>query len=555
MNTLKKISFLFLASTAIGFAQEADAVKKVIDSEKLENAKAQLKSILLAKPTNGKAAFLLGTVYLKQNIEDSAKIFFNKGLVATESARINNLGLAQIDLENGNVAAGKTKIDAVLKELKKKDLEEYVYAARAYMNNSKPDFKSAIAILTKAKELNGTDAQVQLALGDAFYGDKNQNDAFGAYRNALSVDPTLIRAKMQLGVLLKGANQFDDAVKAYDEVIAMNGNYGPVYRELAETYNKWGYIKPSRRAELTAKALTAYDKYLSLTDYSLTSRMRHADFLILSKDYKALEVEANAMQKLDKVNPRILRYLGYSAFENGNTDGAITALNDFITKGTNKVIARDYLYLGQAKIKKSVGVDGKTVDIVVANQGLADVKKSVEIEPLMANELNEVGKKYFSQKLYGLSSSIFEIAITNPTSLNALEDNVYYGLSVYSVNRNLEEPKRDKIQITNADKALDNAIILNPTYQESFLYKARLNNLLNNDEIMAANYQKFADLVVPKGPEEVTKNKAKLIEGYNNSAAFFVGKKDIVKAKELLGKTLAIDATNDYAIKSMATLK
>ena len=58
MNTLKKISFVLLASTAVGFAQEADAVKKVIDSEKLENAKAQLKSILLAKPTNGKAAFL-----------------------------------------------------------------------------------------------------------------------------------------------------------------------------------------------------------------------------------------------------------------------------------------------------------------------------------------------------------------------------------------------------------------------------------------------------------------------------------------------------------------
>jgi hypothetical protein len=55
---------------------------------------------------------------------------------------------------------------------------------------------------------------------------------------------------------------------------------------------------------------------MSLTDYSLDSRMRHADFLILAKDYQALQTEAQAMQQLDKVNPRIYRYLGYAAYEN-----------------------------------------------------------------------------------------------------------------------------------------------------------------------------------------------------------------------------------------------
>ena len=80
MNTLKIASLIFIATTTVGLAQEIEPVKKAIDAEKFENAKVQLKAILAAKPTNGKAAFLLGTVYLKQNIEDSAKIFFNKGL-------------------------------------------------------------------------------------------------------------------------------------------------------------------------------------------------------------------------------------------------------------------------------------------------------------------------------------------------------------------------------------------------------------------------------------------------------------------------------------------
>lgn len=554
MNKFKVYSVAFLAGIALTQAQDVETAKKAIDAEKLENAKTILKSVLSVKPSNGKASFLLGAVYLKQNSIDSAKVVFDKGITASEMARFNNIGLGQIDLEAGNKTAAQLKFDAVIKELKKKDFEEYIYIARSFMNISNPDFKSAIEVIKKAVVINPTDPQVQLALGDAYFGDKNQNEAYVAYRAAYTADPTLIRAKMQLGVLVKGANLFDEAIKAFDEVIAINPNYGPVYRELAETYNKWSYIKPGRRAELTPKSLAAYEKYMSLTDYSLSSRMRHADFLILAKDYKALEAEATAMQKLDKVNPRILRYLGYSAYENGNSDVAISALTDFISNGTNKLIARDYLILGQAKLKKSVMPDGLSTDPALFAAAITDIKKTLEVEPTMAMELNDLGKKYFSQKLYGVASSIFELAITNPTSPNIDEDNVYYGLSVYSANRKLEPAKMDKIQIVNADKALDTFILSKPTYQDAYLYKARLNNLLDNDAVMTATYEKYLELVIAKGPEEVTKNKVKVIESYNNSAAFYANT-DKVKAKALLAKTLEIDPTNDYALKTTAVLK
>jgi hypothetical protein len=82
-----------------------------------------------------------------------------------------------------------------------------------------------------------------------------------------------------------------------------------VYRELAETYYKMARNKPSPAANYKI-ALENYDKYMSFTDYSIQSRMRRADFLILIEDYAALEVEANKMIELDKVNPRIYRYWG-----------------------------------------------------------------------------------------------------------------------------------------------------------------------------------------------------------------------------------------------------
>ena len=553
MNTLKFFGIALLTSATIQ-AQDIEQAKKAIDAEQYEKAKSMLKSIIQAKPSNGKASFLLGTIYLKQNIEDSASIAFQKGISASEGGKLNSIGLGQLDLDRGDVAAARAKFDMVAKDLKKKDYEEYIYIAKAYMNAEKPNYKAAIDVLTKAKIANPNSAEVQLALGDAYYGDKNQNEAYAAYRGAFTIDNTLIRAKMQLGVLLKGAKAYTKAVESFDEVIKMNPNYGPVYRELAETYYLWGNNEPKKYTENIAKALTYYEKYMSMTDYSLTSRMRHADFLILAKDYKALEEEANKMKQLDKVNPRILRYLGYSAYENGNTDAAVTALTEFISKGSNKLIARDYLYLGLAKLKKAISADGKTVDAAMVSAATADIKKAVELEPTMVNDLNEVGKKYFTQKSYDVAALVFEIAISNPNSKNYLEDNVYYGLNVYTVNKGKDATSIDKIALAKADVAMDNVLIANPNYQEAYLYKARINNTLEKDDIMAVNYQKFVDMVVAKGDEEITKNKAKITEAYNNMASFYANT-DKVKAKELLNKTLALDPTNAYALDALKILK
>ena len=552
MNKFKIFS-LALVATTIAKAQDLEPAKKAIDAEQFEKAKSLLKSVIQAKPTNGKAAFLLGNIYLRQNISDSASIYFQKGLAASEGARFNNIGLGQLDLDANNKAAAQSKFDLVLKEAKKKDTEEYVYVGRAFMNADKPDYKSAIAVLTKAATTNPNDAQVQLALGDAYYGDKNQNDSYVAYRNAYQFDNTLIRAKMQLGVLLKGAKAYTEAVKAYNEVIAINPNYGPVYRELAETHYLWGNNVPKTYTENIQKALGFYEKYMSLTDRSITSRMRHADFLILAKDYKALEAEADAMKQLDGVNPRILRYLGYSAYENGNVDVALSSLQTYTSNPSNKIIPRDYLYLGQAKIKKGASADGRTIEPIQLASGIADLKKAVEMEPLAVNELNEIGKKLYDQKAFAAAAAVFEVAVSNPNSKNYLIDNFFLGNSIYYDNVRKDVVKPDPIALQKADTAFGNVITASPTTQDAYIFRARTNRLLENDEMMATYYQQYIDVVTAKGEEEVTKAKTKFIESYNNIASALANT-DKVKAIEFFNKTLALDPVNEFALSSIKLL-
>ena len=596
MNKVKIFSIALLTSVTLSYAQDLDQAKKTIDAEQFEKAKGILKSIIKINPDNGKATFLLGSVYLTQNIADSAKIYFQKGLSAKMDSKFNYIGLGQMALDEKNTAVADANFILATKDIKKKEVEQYVYIAKAYMNANTPDFNKAIEVLNKAKIANPLDANVLIAFGDAYYGVKNQNDSYKAYRDAFDADPTLIRAKMQLGVLLKGARAFSEAVKAYDNVVATNPEYGPVYRELAETYYYWGNNDLKNYKEYIAKALAYYEKYMSLTDYSLTSRMRHADFLILAKDYKALEVEANKMKELDKVNPRIFRYLGYSSYENGNVDSAISALESFIANPTNKIIARDYLYLGLAKMKKANNLETKVVDAVAFEAGVAQLKKAVEMEITMTNDLSEVGKKFYEQKLFKEAAAIYEIAVTNVNSKNYLLDNFYLGNALYYNNTKKDVVKPDPIQLQKADAAYGNVIAASPSTQDAYIFRARTNNLLENDEMASKYYLDYINAALNKWQKlindsnnnlnaankniddnfldlykgtlkdfnysiykeelekDIQKIKPKLIESYNNIAAFYANT-DKIKAKEYFAKTLALDPANEYALQSLKALK
>jgi hypothetical protein len=302
-------------------------------------------------------------------------------------------------------------------------------------------------------------------------------------------------------------------------------------------------------------AIGHYEKYLSLTDRSLSSRMRHADFLVLAKDYKSLEAEANKMIEMDKVNPRIFRYLGYSAYENGNNDVAIKSLEDFIANPKNKVIANDYLYLAKAKLKKGLSADGTSIDANLYNSALSDIKKAVATEPLIIEELNEIGKKIFTQKLYKEAAPVFELGTTNSEYKNYIEDNIYYGLSIYYANIQ-KGVIADKASLLKADTAFENVTKASPGYQDAYLYRARTNAVLENNDLMRKNYEDFIAKATEKGAEELAKEsvKKKSVEAYNNIASTYLTS-DKAKAKDYVNKSLGIDPTDKRALELLAFLK
>jgi thioredoxin-like negative regulator of GroEL len=145
MNKFKIFSLALVATASVAKAQDIKEAKKAIDAEQFQKAKSLLKSIIKAKPSDGEANFVLGNVYLNQSVVDSAKIYFLNGIEASDKKNLNYIGLGQLDLDNKNVAGAQANFALATKDMKRKDVDEFIYIGKAYMNSVHPDYNNAIA--------------------------------------------------------------------------------------------------------------------------------------------------------------------------------------------------------------------------------------------------------------------------------------------------------------------------------------------------------------------------------------------------------------------------
>ena len=545
---------LILVGSAV-FAQNLVDARKAIDAEQYQKGKAILKTLTSTQPTNAENYFYLGNLYLttapiyiRTDYIDSAKTAFDKGIAADDEYALNYVGLGAVALAKNS--SPKANFDKALELTKRKDHITDLFIGKAYTNAPKPDIAQALVHLEKAKTLDTKDAQVFLALGDAYRSQIRNSEAFSAYRNVFELDNSLLRSKVELGKINKMSKAYPESAADFNSVIALNANYGPAYRELAETYYLWANSETNGYEERIKQALQFYEKYMDLTDRSLDSRLRHADFLLLAKEFKALEAEANEMAKLDKVNHRVLRYLAYSAYENGNYAASAQALKDFISKvEPARIISQDYLYLGRAQMK----------DTLQLTEAIVNLTKAVDMDSTNAAVMSEIGQALYKARKYEDAAKAYEIAIKNPE--RALLDYYYLG-SAYYFNYGAQktaELNPPKDLLVKADSAFSYLLQRSPTTQIAWQYRGRINRLLDDENdsqgLAVSFYERYVNLVTVEKPELAEKNSGGLIEAYNYLGSVAARKDgDNVKAKGYFDKVLILDPANVTAQQSIKAI-
>jgi len=564
----------FLSLILIGFslqAQDLQEAKNTIDAEQYQKAKTILKSLINTKSDRGENFFYLADIYLMQKDIDSARIYLNQGLQAKNNAHLNYIGLGHIDLNNNSIQGAIANFNKATEKIKKRDSQEFIQIGRAYMNSDNPDYQKAIEYLNKAIQADPKSAEAYLFLGDAYLYEKNTGDAYRMYREALAIDKNMKKAKLQMAVIVKNSKAFDVAMKSLNELLETYPNYGPVYREIAETYYFWATTQTQieKYKEYNHKALDFYKKYMNLTDTSLDSRMRYADFLILTKDYATLEVEASKMKNELNVNPRIYRYLGYAAFENKNYTESITALTNFFQKGI-KFIPRDYLTLAKAKLAVSKTEDGQ-IDMTKFEEALADLETAVKHDVSAASEFSELGEELYKSKSYLAATKVFILSVRDTLSKNYALDNLYLGNSVLfyvsplqnDQNLTQEQIEHNTELLQIADKAYQKVIDFSRTTQDAHANKAKINRLINTPESLekaVESYQNYIEVVTEKGETEIAKTRTQreLLAAHLFLASEYTKNKDKAKAIEHFEKALTLNPSEEnqeYINQSIEVLK
>ena len=560
MKMTKKAITLGLGLVVMGsasFAQSLSDAKKALDAEQYQKASTMLKALVNSQSNKGENYYSLGEVYLRTDYVDSARAVFTKGVTADPKNPLNYIGLGEADLISNNAASAKTNFDKAVEVSSKKDYIPQLYIGKAYISADKPDFTAALPYLQKAEELdaNDKDAETFVALGDYYALQKKNSEALQNYMRALNIDGTLLRATVQIGRMYKESRAFPESEERLKEAITANVNYGPAYRELSELYMQWANFEPQNFDAKAALALENYRKYLDLTDKSFDSRLRYAQFLFYARDFKTLEQEATSLANVNPNDPKSLvvsRMRGYSAFENKNYPQSLQYMNDFFAKvkDTTRIVASDYLYLGKAQLQ--AGND---------SLGVKNLVKAVQKDSTQVEALAEVAKSFYDAKNYKKAMETYALVNKlNPKGKGSLYNFFYHGLASYFYYGQGYSAKTNpsKDILVKADTSFATLARLAPTTYDAYLWRGRVNNLLDSDTdpkgLKLPFYQQYVDSLEAHPDKQTPASKKSMVEAYNQIAGFASYKADKEKAKLYWDKALAIDPANATASEGIKSL-
>jgi tetratricopeptide (TPR) repeat protein len=563
MKIVNKVAITALGLVFAGsgaFAQSLADAKKAVDAEQYQKAKVMLKNLTVTQPTKDENFFYLGQAYIAQDYTDSARIAFNKGIALNPKSALNYAGLGLADRLEKNPASAKANFDKALL-LAGKDAKPYIYVAEAYVYKKpgeikaliSPDPTSALAVLDKAKVFGAKDPDFFAATGDAYRAENNSSQAYIAYTAAQGLDPNNPKFFVALGVLVKNANNFDDAIADFQAALAKDPTFGPAYREWAETNFMQASFDKKTTIAKDKEAVEHYKKYLDLTDRSIESRLRYADFLVSAHDYKALETEAADLSKVATTNLRVYRYIGYAGYENKNFAAGTTALTKWLNEAEpRRIIPLDYYYLGHLQLAS--GQD--------TTKGVDNLKRYAALDSTKNEEVyTEIATMYKDKKKWADAAKAYDELFAKVSNKPLVAAHFYGGFSYLfafraqvSAAKTNPSVKPDSTFLTKGDSALSFAQqkLGKPNLNFS-LYRAYINDVKDPDPAtikgLSKPYYEQVIAILLAMPQPLSDaNKSLLADAYAYLGNYYeYHDKDDAKAGENFTKAKEADPTNGYA--------
>ncbi|MBO0950719.1 tetratricopeptide repeat protein [Fibrella forsythiae] len=456
--------------------------------------------------------FQAGYGYLRIGQPDSARSWFEKGVPMDEKREpLNETGIAISYLLQADAASADVKLAEVLKKSKNKSASILYRIGEAYTGYLTPangsikpvyekvvDAAKAIEYLTKASERDKKDGAIQLALGDAYYLNKDGGTAVARYESALEMGMEPARVYQRIGDIYWQGRNLNLAVENYRKAIDANVNYAPAYNQLAELYYLVNRYK---------EAASYTDQYIRVAnDKRPEMLLRSAQFHFLAKEYqRAVDIIDSNRTALAQ-NPIVYRIEGWSYSTLKQPQKAIETIGTFLTKAPEKVISDDYKYLGQAYLSVEAGSD--SLKAISDSVGVTYLEKAAPFDTT-DNLYSDIAKYYYRAKKHPQAVAALDSAAKHGFKQD-VQDLFRYGMSNYTLGfarDSLGKLLRDTLRFARADSALALAQKGSPEYSPTVLYRAKSNYYAYTPEEAVRNgkakpyFEQFISMVADKADE------------------------------------------------------
>jgi len=258
--------FMGLGFSVAVMAQSIDEGRKFMYYERYKSAKEVFQKLLEANPNNEEAAYWLGQCTLasdERTAKDIAdtRAFYQSKLMANPNSPLLMAGVGHTELLEGKTQDARNHFEAAISLSQGKSIA--VLNAVGFANGN-PESKTgdpAYAVdklkqATQIKKFNDPDVMVNL--GDAYRRLGDGGNAQLSYEAALGYKSDYARAKYRIGRIYQsqGVGQEDIYMRYFNEAIAMDPKYAPVYNTL---FNYYYSTNVTRSAEYLEKWLANSD--------------------------------------------------------------------------------------------------------------------------------------------------------------------------------------------------------------------------------------------------------------------------------------------------------
>jgi tetratricopeptide (TPR) repeat protein len=516
-------------------AQTLEDGKKFMYYERYKSAGEVFKKLVDANPNNVDAVYWLGqSMILPDENSDvqGAKALYQKTLMNNSNSALLLAGMGHVELLEGKTQDARNRFETAISisQGKNKDVLNAVGFANVQADKGDADYAvQKLKLATEIKKMN--DPDVWANLGDAYKKLAQGGPAQTSYEKALEFVPNYARSSYRIGKIYQtqGVTQKDIYMRYYDEAIAKDPAYAPVYQNLYQYY----YLTDvTKSAEYLEKYLANTDKDPNRDCYYRTSMLyARGMFNDAITTGNGCITSAGA----EGPYPNIYGLIAYAYDKLGDSVNAKKSFETYFQKQKpEKVGPTDYKTYAEVLLKfpdttsTTDSIAGIYVDKAVAldstEKGKSDLLKSI-------------ASKYEGQKKFTQAAAWYNKLVSikqNPTKTD-----LYY--AGYNYFRGGDYTSAINVFNIYAQKFPDDAFGYYMLGKSKWAIDTTLEQGLAN-----ADFEKTIEV----GNKDSVKYKNQLIGSYKYFVVYSVFKKDKAAALAYADRVLGLDPADAESLKN-----